>query len=76
MPKFNAYDPDLQQKVGKWANIVIIIVVIFALSRCFAKSPEEKLQECFIKEMRGQGEDMRETVAQYCITKTKYKREK
>ena len=67
------YDPELQQKVGKWANIIIIVLVIFTLTKCFYKSPEEKFTACFVKEMRGQGEHMKEAVVWRCEQKTGYK---
>jgi len=66
MPKYNAHDPELQQKVGKWVNILLIIVAVFALSRCLSKSPDEKLMACFVKEMRGQTDDMRQAVLYHC----------
>ena len=72
MPRYDANDPELQQRVGKWTNIVILLVAIFAVSRCISKSPEEKFTACFVKEMRGQGEHMREAVGIRCQQKTGY----
>lgn len=76
MARIDPYDKQLQQRVGKWANITIILVVIFTLSRCFAKTPEEKVTACFVKEMRGQGEHMRDAVLLRCKQKTNYDKRK
>jgi len=73
MPKYNANDPELQQRVGKWVIIVGGLLAVLLLSRCLAKSPEEKLAACFVKEMRGQTEDMRQSVLYHCKLKTDYK---
>ena len=71
------YDPDTEQRVGAIVNIGILILVGFGLYSCFGgKSVKEKQMDCFVKEMRGQGEHMQDVVWDKCISKTRYDHKK
>ena len=70
------YDPDKQQRVGKVVNIALIGLALFALSTCFRKSPDERLMDCYVKEMKGQGEHMKQAVLLKCQNKTGYNKRK
>jgi hypothetical protein len=70
------YNPETQQRVGKVVNILLIGIALFALSTCFRKSTDERMMDCFVKEMKGQGEHMKEAVVYKCQQKTGYNKQK
>jgi len=66
------YDPELQQRVGKITNLVILAAAaIFVLYKCtgLSKSKDERLMDCYIKNMKGQGEHMANAVEYNCKQK-------
>lgn len=54
------------------AGLILAAVLLFGISSL--KSKEEKLMECFVDEMRGHTEEMREAVGNYCKLKTNFKK--
>lgn len=54
------------------AGLVLAGVLIFGIS--LLESKEEKLMECFVAEMRGQTDEMREAVGNYCKLKTNFEK--
>ena len=69
MPKYDAHDPELQQKVGKWVLTGLGVGALLLLAQCLRGSPDERLMKCYLQQMEGQGEHMSDVAERYCREK-------